>query len=215
MGTSIAVESIRIQAASNVQVSGVTLNNNYQSVQGLPTSYTIALTLNNPTDTYDLKFYYDKTDSTKVYSDSFQVSLTPNTDTAGNQYDGLKRSIILNISATVTGKDASGTPVIGNYKLINHGWSDTFQCTNCNPVSLVCKALVGTSTVLTPSNPTNNPIVPLKLQFKPSNGTSYLTSNVNILYEQYGDLTSSSFVLPPVNASYTPLPKVILTLPSQ
>mgnify|MGYP001057880099 CR=1 FL=1 len=212
MGTQVAVTSIKISQAPDIVTSGIVVVADTGRYITDRSSSTIELHIETPSNPLELKFYLDPSDNTKAYSQSFTVVLTLVRDTSGRYYQYQKKNITLCISAKVSGTDPNGTPILSEPRLTNVGWSDPFTCMNCVPQYNNCKAIVGTSTVLTPSNATSKSLISINIQYRTPNSTTYTNGIIILGYDSFGDVRSTSYTLPPVPTGSAMLPQVILSI---
>ncbi len=213
MGTQVSVESIKLSQVQNLPVSVIIRCVNPNQFPTPARKFTTAtIQVNNPNE---LKFYFNPSDSSKVYSEPFNAKLTfymvPGSTSAA---DMRETNINLAIAATVTGKDDNGTPILSNMRLVNVGMSDGFNCngviwcyTNNN-----CNAMVGLDGYI--PNPTGTNVTSFKLQpnSNPEVGTN---SSILLGYTTYTTTQFNDFKLPTVPTNSATLPRVIISVSKQ
>jgi len=208
----VVVESIKVPTEPVVNLPAILRCWNSKSDNPQHDVITIIM---RPIEVSQLKFYFDPSDSSKVYSESFPVKLYFRSSLYGiflipRQLEAISK---LSISATVTGRDENDVPILGDLKIVNLGWSSAVECGITCRLDTACKMLVGLDSG--EENPTGKPFFALDVQYRPTNTDKYENGTLNLGYTTYSNVLKPSYEPPTIPPSSKLIPQVVLSIMKQ
>ncbi len=213
MGTPVTVESINILPIPNTEVSGIfRCSKNLYNTDKSRTNID-AFDIRYPVNSGDLKFYFDPSDSTRVYSTPFQFQVKFSTVDAGSTFRYADVLLEVAISATAASKDENDVPILTDLRLVNIGWSRPKN--ECFGVGCDCSfsdVIVGLKSDA--PSPTGKYFFSLKLQYKIPDGTVPGEGTLTLGYTTYSRETLDLLELPSIPRTGPSLPKVNISFQS-